>query len=91
MWISNFLLTGQVAASASALIVLASLLIRWLVVPPLERKIDEKTSQIQINSNGGKSLPDVAIMLGRISEKIDVMDRRLGAVETKICTEKKDT
>jgi len=88
MSFENILFAGQVAAAISALFILGGLVIRWFVVPPLEKMISEKTEQIQPNANGGKSLPDVALMLGRLSQQIDTMDKRLSAVETKICKEK---
>ena len=39
----NVLFAGQVAAAISAVFVLGGLVIRWFVVPPLEKLIDEKT------------------------------------------------
>jgi hypothetical protein len=88
MQVENILFAGQVAAAISALFILGGIVIRWFVVPPLEKMINEKTAPIQPNANGGKSLPDVAIMLGRLSQQIDHMDKRLGVVEAKICSEK---
>lgn len=84
----NILLAGQVAGAITAFFILGGLVIRWFVVPPLEKMIDEKTKPIQPNANGGKSLPDVAMMLGKLSAQIDAIDNRLRVVETKICSEK---
>lgn len=88
MSFEDILFAGQVAAAISAFFILGGYVIRWFVVPPLEKMISEKTEQIQPNANGGKSLPDVALMLGRLSQQIDTMDKRLSTVETKICKEK---
>jgi hypothetical protein len=88
MVVENILTAGQLAAAFTAFLVLGGFLIRWLVVPPLEKKIDEKTAQIQPNSNGGKSLPDIAIMVGRLSEQIRQLDDRLRSVESFIHRDK---
>lgn len=85
---ADVIFAGQVAAAISAFFILGGFVIRWFVVPPLERMIDEKTKPIQPNANGGKSLPDVAILLGKLSAQIDDIDARLRTVETKICSEK---
>lgn len=84
----SILSAGQYAAAISAFFILGGLVIRWFVVPPLEKMIIEKTQPIQPNANGGKSLPDVAILLGRLSRQIDDIDERVRAIETKICSEK---
>ena len=50
---------------------------KFLIFNPLRREIKEATKQIQIDSNGGLSLPDVA-------KKLDVVEKRQRDTESKI-------
>ena len=50
---------------------------KFLIFNPLRREIKEATRQIQIDSNGGLSLPDVA-------KKLNVVEKRQKDVESKI-------
>ena len=50
---------------------------RFFIFNPLRREIKEATRQIQIDSNGGLSLPDVA-------KKLDKMETRQNHVEEKL-------
>lgn len=50
---------------------------KFLIFNPLRREIKDATRQIQIDSNGGLSLPDVA-------KKLNVVEERQKNVESKI-------
>jgi hypothetical protein len=50
---------------------------KFLIFNPLRREIKDATRQIQIDSNGGLSLPDVA-------KKLDVVEKRQRDTESKI-------
>lgn len=50
---------------------------KFLIFEPLRREIKESTRQIQIDSNGGLSLPDVA-------KKLDKVEKRQQEVDSKI-------
>lgn len=53
---------------------------RFLIFNPLRREIKEATRQIQIDSNGGLSLPDVARKLDKLEERQDNTDSKLDLV-----------
>lgn len=72
---------GQGAAAVGAILTVAGLGIKWLVVLPIKAYIDHATYPIQPTSNGGNSLPDVIQTLNRIEHKIIELDVRLGHVE----------
>lgn len=80
----DILSAGQIAAAISAFFILGGFVIRWFVVPPLKNMIAERTAPIQPDANGGKSLPDVALMLGRLSGQIDALTDRLEALEGRL-------
>lgn len=44
---------------------------KWLIVAPLKNFIKEQTYPIQPNSNGGRSLADVAMAVNRIEHRLD--------------------
>lgn len=44
---------------------------KWLIIAPLKNFIKEQTYPIQPNSNGGKSLPDIAAAITRIEKRLD--------------------
>lgn len=73
---------GQYAASLAAILGLAGMLIKWLVVAPIKAYIDQATYPIQPTSNGGNSLPDVVKTLGRIEHKVLELDVRLAKLES---------
>jgi hypothetical protein len=63
---------------------------RWFIVAPLKRYIEQQTHPIQPNANGGKSLPDVAVTLGRVETKIDNIDSWLTKVDARLIEHLKD-
>jgi hypothetical protein len=50
---------GQVAAAVGAILTLAGILVKWVIVKPIKSYIDQATYQIQPDTNGGKSLSDL--------------------------------
>lgn len=67
------IVVGFVVAVAGALVAIG----RWMIVKPLVRLIDERTRQIQPDTNGGRSLSD-------LHAKIDVLGVRLSRVEREL-------
>ena len=53
---------------------------RFFIFNPLRREIKEATRQIQIDSNGGLSLPDVARKLDKLEERQEHTDSKLDLV-----------
>lgn len=58
---------GTVATSLGIIAVLG----KWMVLNPLKSFIKEQTYPIQPNSNGGRSLADVAAAVNRIEVRLD--------------------
>lgn len=58
---------GVIAAGIAIIIPLG----KWLIVAPLKNLIRDLTYPIQPNSNGGRSLPDVAAAVQRIEYRLD--------------------
>lgn len=56
---SQIVMAGTVAGALIAILTLAGMLVRYLVVMPLKAYIDKMTYAIQPHANGGKSLPDL--------------------------------
>lgn len=46
-------------------------LLRWILVIPLKAFIKEQTYPIQPTANGGRSLPDVALSVARIEQRLN--------------------
>jgi predicted transcriptional regulator len=65
---------GKYAAAIAAILALAGMVFNKLVYKPLVKLIKEQTYPLQPNSNGGKSLPDVA-------KKINYLDKRIDSLE----------
>jgi hypothetical protein len=61
----------EVLGIIAAGIAIAVPLGKWLVVTPLKNFIREQTYPIQPNSNGGRSLPDIAHAVNRIEKRLD--------------------
>ena len=59
---------------------------QWIIVRPMKAWIKEMTYPIQPNANGGKSLPDVAVTVGRIETKIDNLESWLTKVDERLIT-----
>ena len=72
---------GQYSAAVSAIAVLLGMFIKWAIVKPIKAYIDQATYQIHPESNGGRSLNDVAQTVNRIESRICDLDFRLNAIE----------
>ena len=85
---------GQYAAALSAIALLAGMAIKWGIVKPIKAYIDQATYPIHPNSNGGRSLNDVAQTVNRIESHVKELDYRLNSIEelvTKPTRAKKST
>ena len=85
---------GQYAAALSAIAVLLGMFIKWAIVKPIKSYIDQATYQIHPESNGGRSLNDVAQTVNRIETRMADLDYRLNSIEelvTKPTTRSKKT
>jgi hypothetical protein len=72
---------GQYAAALSAIAVLLGMFIKWAIVKPIKAYIDQATYQIHPESNGGRSLNDVAQTVNRIETRMADLDYRLNSIE----------
>ena len=72
---------GQYAAALSAIAVLLGMFIKWAIVKPIKAYIDTATYPIHPESNGGRSLADVADTVNRIEANIKDLDYRLNNIE----------
>lgn len=72
---------GQYAGALTAIAVLLGLFIKWAVVTPIKAYIDQATHQIHPNTNGGRSLSDVAQTVNRIETSVKDLDYRLNSIE----------
>lgn len=85
---------GQYAAALSAIAVLLGMAIKWGIVKPIKSYIDQATYPIHPESNGGRSLSDVARTVNRIEARVGDLDNRLNSIEeivTKPATRSKKT
>jgi len=67
-----------------AILILAGTAIKWGIVKPIKAYIDQATYPIHPESNGGRSLSDVAQTVNRIETKLTEVDERLVAVENHV-------
>lgn len=72
---------GQYAAALSAIAVLLGMFIKWAIVKPIKAYIDTATYPIHPESNGGRSLADVADTVSRIEVSVKDLDYRLNSIE----------
>ena len=77
----HILLAGQIAAALSAVGTLIYVIVIYAVVKPIKSYIDLRTHQIQTTSNGGKSLPDIALGIQRVERKIETLNKRVDTLE----------
>jgi hypothetical protein len=75
---------GQYAGAIMAILILAGTAIKWGIVKPIKAYIDQATYPIHPESNGGRSLSDVAQTVNRIESKLSEVDDRLVAVENHV-------
>jgi hypothetical protein len=72
---------GQYAAALTAIAVLLGMFIKWAIVKPIKTYIDQATYPIHPESNGGRSLNDVAQTVLRIEARVGDLDYRLNNIE----------
>lgn len=72
---------GQYAAAITTIACAVGLFVKWAVVKPIKIYIDQATYPIHPDSNGGRSLSDVAQTVNRIEVKLHNVDDRLSSVE----------
>jgi hypothetical protein len=77
----NILELGQYAAALSAIAVLLGMFIKWAIVKPIKAYIDTANYPIHPDSNGGRSLPDIAQTVNRIEARVGDIDYRLNSIE----------
>jgi uncharacterized oligopeptide transporter (OPT) family protein len=85
---------GQYAGAIMAILILAGTAIKWGIVKPIKAYIDTATYPIHPESNGGRSLADVANTVNRIESHVKELDYRLNSIEelvTKPTRAKKST
>lgn len=81
----HILLAGQVALALTAIGSLILIIVKYVVVKPIQKYIDQATYQIQPYANGGKSLADVAQATKLIKERLDGLEVRISVIEHQIC------
>jgi hypothetical protein len=72
---------GQYAGAIMAILILAGTAIKWGIVKPIKAYIDQATYPIHPESNGGRSLADVANTVNRIESKQNDIEKRVVAIE----------
>ncbi len=72
---------GQYAGAIMAILILAGTAIKWGIVKPIKSYIDQATYPIHPESNGGRSLADVANTVNRIESHVKELDYRLNSIE----------
>jgi hypothetical protein len=72
---------GQYSAAITAILILAGTAIKWGIVKPIKAYIDQATYPIHPESNGGRSLPDIANTVNRIESHVKELDYRLNNIE----------
>jgi ABC-type phosphate transport system permease subunit len=72
---------GMVLAGLSVLSIVFGFIFKFLVWPFIRNYIDKRTDQIQPDSNGGKSLPDIALMLGELKGQMGSLLYRIEIIE----------
>jgi len=65
---------------------LLGLFYRFMLIPKIENTIYKRTEQIQPDANGGKSLPDIAILLGELKSDIKHINIKIAKIEKNICS-----
>jgi hypothetical protein len=68
-------------AGFSVLGIVLGFISKFLVWPFIRNYIDKRTDLIQSDSNGGRSLPDIALMLGELKGQIGTLIHRIEVIE----------
>jgi hypothetical protein len=56
-------------------------IVKYVVVKPIQNYIDKATYPISPTANGGKSLPDVIRAIKRVETKLEKIDGRVQTLE----------
>jgi F0F1-type ATP synthase membrane subunit b/b' len=81
MMTEEIIMAGQVAGALSAIGGVVFIIAKYAIVKPITNYIDARTVQIQKNTNGGRSLSDVALGIARVERKIEVISKRVEILE----------
>ena len=74
-------MAGQVAGALSAIGAVVFVIVKYVVVKPIQNYIDKATYPISPTANGGKSLPDVIRAIKRVEVKLEKLDNRVQTLE----------
>jgi hypothetical protein len=75
------IMAGQLAGALTAIGGIVYLIVKYVVVRPIQKYIDSATYQIQPHANGGRSLADVAVMVGQLKLETAIISARLEVLE----------
>ena len=81
MMTNAIIMAGQVAGALSAIGAVVYVIVKYVVVKPIQNYIDKATYPISPTANGGKSLPDVIRAIKRVEVKIEKLDDRVQTLE----------
>jgi F0F1-type ATP synthase membrane subunit b/b' len=79
--IEAIIMGGKIAGALSAIGGVVFVIAKYAIVRPITNYIDARTVQIQKNTNGGRSLSDVALGIARVERKIEVISKRVEILE----------
>ena len=74
-------LFAVVLSGLGIITIIVGVILKFRTWPYIKDYIDQRTNQIQSNSNGGKSLPDIALMLGELKGQIGTLIHRIEVIE----------
>jgi hypothetical protein len=77
----QIIMAGQIAGALTAIGGVFFIIVKYAVVRPIQNYIDKATYQIQPHANGGRSLADVAVMVGQLKLETAIISARLEALE----------
>jgi hypothetical protein len=72
---------GQIAGALSAIGGVVFVIGKYAIVRPIQNYIDSRTEQIQLTTNGGHSLTDVALGVARVERKVETIGKRVNTLE----------
>jgi F0F1-type ATP synthase membrane subunit b/b' len=75
------IMAGQIAGALSAIGAVVFVIVKYVVVKPIQNYIDKATYPISPTANGGKSLPDVIRAIKRVEVKLEKLDDRVQTLE----------
>ena len=78
---NGIIMAGQLAGALSAIGAVVFVIVKYVVVTPIQNYIDLRTHQIQPNVNGGRSLSDVALGIQRVERKVESLNKRVDNLE----------